>query len=90
MSNRMDVADVTSFVAALIQAEQLGVSIAKILRIQADQMRVKRRQRAQEKAQQAPVKMVIPMVLLIFPSLYIVLLGPAAIILLESGVFGAI
>ncbi|HML20051.1 MAG TPA: type II secretion system F family protein [Aggregatilinea sp.] len=90
MSNRMEVNDVTSFIAALIQAEQLGVSIAKILRIQADQMRVKRRQRAQEKAQQAPVKMVIPMVLLIFPSLYIVLLGPAIIILLESGVFGAI
>ncbi len=90
MAARMEVADVTSFVAALIQAEQLGVSIAKILRIQSDQMRVKRRQRAQEKAQKAPVKMVLPMVLLIFPSLYIVLLGPAIIILIESGVFGVI
>ncbi len=85
MSNRMDVADVTSFVAALIQAEQLGVSIAKILRIQSDQMRVKRRQRAQEKAQQAPVKMMIPMVILIFPSIWIALMGPAVIILFESG-----
>jgi len=79
---------VTSFVAALIQAEQLGVSIAKILRIQSDQMRVKRRQRAQEKAQQAPVKMIIPMVLLIFPSIWIVLLGPSVVILIESGVIG--
>jgi tight adherence protein C len=89
MSNRMDVQDVTSFVAALIQAEQLGVSIAKILRIQSDQMRVKRRQRAQEKAQQAPVKMMIPMVLLIFPSIWIVLLGPSIIIMLDSGVMGS-
>lgn len=88
MSARMDVADVTSFVAALVQAEQLGVSIAKILRIQSDQMRVKRRQRAQEKAQQAPVKMMIPMVLLIFPSIWIVLLGPSIIVLLDAGVVG--
>lgn len=90
MSRRMEVPDVTSFVAALVQAEQLGVSIVKILRIQSDQMRVKRRQRAQEKAQQAPVKMIIPMVLLIFPSIWIVLLGPSVIILLESGVLGGI
>ena len=90
MSRRMEVSDVTSFVAALIQAEQLGVSISKILRIQSDQMRVKRRQRAQEKAQQAPVKMMIPMVLLIFPSIWIALMGPSIIILIESGVFGSI
>lgn len=88
MAHRMDVPDVTSFVAALVQAEQLGVSIAKILRIQSDQMRVKRRQRAQEKAQQAPVKMMVPMVFLIFPSLWIVLLGPSVVILIESGVLG--
>ena len=77
MADRMDVPDVNAFTAAIIQADQLGVSMAKILRVQADQMRVKRRQRAQEKAQQAPVKMMIPMVLLIFPSIWIVLLGPA-------------
>jgi tight adherence protein C len=88
MSERMDVPDVTAFVAAVIQADQLGVSMTKILRVQADQMRVKRRQRAQEKAHQAPVKMMIPMVLLIFPSLWIVLLGPAVVFLLESGVLG--
>ncbi len=84
MANRMDVPDVTAFVAAIIQADQLGVSMSKILRVQSDQMRVKRRQRAQEKAHQAPVKMMLPMVFLIFPSLWIVLLGPSIIILFGS------
>ncbi|MBC7810904.1 MAG: type II secretion system F family protein [Burkholderiales bacterium] len=84
MSDRMDVPDITSFIAAIIQADQLGVSLTKILRVQSDQMRVKRRQRAQEKAQQAPVKMMIPMVLLIFPSIWIVLLGPSIIILMNT------
>lgn len=86
MASSMDVPDVTGFVAAVVQAEQLGVSMSRILRVQSDQMRVKRRQRAQEKAQQAPVKMMIPMVLLIFPSIWIVLLGPSLIILLETNV----
>jgi tight adherence protein C len=86
IADRMEVPDMSTFVAAIIQADQLGVSIAKVLRIQSDQMRVKRRQRAQEKAQQAPVKMVIPLVLLVFPSIWIVLLGPAGIQLFE--VFG--
>ncbi len=84
MANRMDVPDVTAFVAAIIQADQLGVSMSKILRVQSDQMRVKRRQRAQEKAHQAPVKMMLPMVFLIFPSLWIVLLGPSIIILMNT------
>ena len=84
MARRMDVPDVTAFVAAIIQADQLGVSMSKILRIQSDQMRVKRRQKAQEKAHQAPVKMMLPMVFLIFPSLFIVLLGPSVVILLNS------
>lgn len=79
MALRTDVPDVNAFTAAIIQADQLGVSMAKILRVQAEQMRIKRRQRAQEKAHQAPVKMMIPMVLLIFPSIWIVLLGPAII-----------
>jgi len=85
MADRMDVPDVTSFVAAIIQADQLGVSIAKVLRIQSDQMRVRRRQRAEEKAHQAPIKMLFPMVFLIFPSLYLVLLGPAVLQVMESG-----
>ena len=79
LANRLDVSDVTSFVAAVIQAEQLGVSIAKVLRIQSDQMRVRRRQRAEEKAHQAPVKMLFPMVFLIFPAIWVVLLGPAVL-----------
>jgi len=90
MTERMDVPDVTAFTAAVIQADQLGVSMTKILRVQSDQMRVKRRQRAQEKAHQAPVKMMIPMVLLIFPSLWIVLLGPAIIFMLGSGALGKV
>jgi tight adherence protein C len=88
MAGRMDVPDVTSFVAAIIQADQLGVSIAKVLRIQSDQMRVRRRQRAEEKAHQAPIKMLFPMVFLIFPSLYLVLLGPAVLQVITGGTGG--
>ena len=90
MSDRMDVPDVTTFVAAIVQAQQLGVSMAKILRVQSEQMRILRRQRAEEKAHQAPIKMIFPMVFLIFPSIFIMLLGPAALLLMESGVIGAI
>ena len=89
MSDRMDVPDVNAFTAAIIQAEQLGVSMSKILRVQSDQMRIKRRQRAQEKAQQAPVKMMIPMVLLIFPSIWVVLMGPAIIQVMNTDSGGA-
>jgi tight adherence protein C len=87
MADRMEVPDVTSFVAALIQADQLGISIAKILRVQSEQMRIKRRQRAEEKAQQAPIKMLIPLTFLIFPTILIVIFGPALLILKESEVF---
>lgn len=87
MANRLDVTDFSTFAAAIIQADQLGVSIGKILRIQSDQMRVKRRQRAQEKAHQAPVKMMIPMTFFIFPAIWIVLLGPSIMVVMESGVF---
>lgn len=88
MSDRLDVPDVTSFIAAVLQADQLGVGIGKILRIQSDQMRVKRRQRAEEKAHQAPVKMLFPMVFLIFPSIFIVLLGPAGFQVSRSNLGG--
>ncbi len=90
MSDRMDVPDMTSFVAAIIQADQLGVSIGKVLRIQSEQMRIKRRQRAEKKAHEAPVKMLIPMVFLIFPSIYIVLLGPSVVQIMKSGVLNVI
>ena len=88
MADRMEVTDVSSFVAAIIQADQLGVSIAKVLRIQSDQMRVRRRQRAEEKAHQAPIKMLFPMVFLIFPSIYIILLGPAILLVVGGGAKG--
>ena len=78
MSDRLGIPEMTSFVAAIIQSEQLGVSLAKVLRIQSDQMRVKRRQRAEEEAHKAPIKMIIPMALLIFPSIMIIILTPAA------------
>lgn len=84
MAERLGLPEMTSFVAAVIQSEQLGVSMAKVLRIQSDQMRMKRRQHAEEEAHKAPIKMLIPMALLIFPSLMIVLLTPAALRLLQS------
>lgn len=84
MSDRIDVPDVTSFIASILQADQLGVGIGKVLRIQSEQMRIRRRQRAEEKAHQAPVKMTFPLVFLIFPAMFIVLLGPAGFQVLRN------
>lgn len=81
---RTDSADVGNFIAAIIQADQLGVSIAKILQIQSEQMRMRRRQRAEEEAHRAPIKMLFPMIFLIFPSLFIVILGPAVPAIVEA------
>lgn len=88
MADRIGLNEMTSFVAAVIQSELLGVSLAKVLRIQSDQMRVRRRQLAEEEAHKAPLKMLIPMGLLIFPSLLIVLLTPAALKLMRSALGG--
>ena len=77
LANRTDVPDVSAFISAIVQADQLGVSIGNVLVTQAEQMRMKRRQRAEELAHQAPIKMIFPMVLLILPALFIVILGPA-------------
>ena len=79
LMERSDLDELRSFLLAMMQAEAFGVAIARVLRVQADEMRVKRRQRAQEKAFAAPVKIVFPLVFCIFPALFIILLGPAAI-----------
>lgn len=83
MADRCDVKELTSFVTALIQAEQLGVSMKSVLISQSDRLRTERRQRVQEKAQKAPIKMMLPTVCLIFPVMFIILLGPAAVNLID-------
>ncbi|MBI2861242.1 MAG: type II secretion system F family protein [Chloroflexi bacterium] len=84
MVSRTDSPDVAAFIAAIIQADQLGVSIARILQIQSEQLRLRRRQRAEAEAHRAPIKMLFPMIFLIFPSLFVVILGPAVPLLMES------
>ncbi|HEV2140621.1 MAG TPA: type II secretion system F family protein [Candidatus Dormibacteraeota bacterium] len=83
MGRNSGVEDLHNFIQAVIQSEQFGTGIGKILRIQADEMRRKRRQRAQERGAQATLKMMLPMVGCIFPTLWIVLLGPAVLILMQ-------
>jgi tight adherence protein C len=90
MADRIGIGEMTSFVAAVIQSEQLGVSMAKVLRIQSDQMRMKRRQAAEEEAHKAPIKMLIPMAMLIFPSICIVLMTPAALMMMRSAMNGVL
>ena len=84
LDTRTDVPEVRSFVLAILQADTFGVSIGRVLRSQAEEMRVKRRQLAQEEAQKAPVKMLIPMVFCIFPALFVVIIGPAIINIQEN------
>jgi tight adherence protein C len=79
MAARCGVAELQTTVAVLIQAERLGASLARVLRVQSEELRVRRRQAAQERALQIPVKLIFPLVLFIFPSIFVVLLGPAAL-----------
>lgn len=84
LSIRTGVDDLQTFTAAIIQADQLGVSIGNVLRIQSRQLRERRRLKAEEKAQKAPVKMLIPMIIFIFPCLFIILLGPGVLQLIDN------
>lgn len=79
LADRTDLDELQSFLLAMNQADAFGVSVVRVLRVQAEEMRSRRRVRAQEKAFAAPVKMVFPLVLCIFPALFIVLVGPAAV-----------
>ncbi len=81
---RTEVPALTNFIGAIVQAEQLGVSISKVLQVQSEQLRIERRQRAEEMAAKAPIKMLFPLVGCIFPSLFIVILGPAIILIMQN------
>jgi tight adherence protein C len=81
---RTEVIPLTNFIGAIIQAEQLGVSISKVLQVQSEQLRIERRQRAEEMAAKAPIKMLFPLVGCIFPSLFIIILGPAIILIMQN------
>ena len=81
---RTEVQPLTNFIGAIIQAEQLGVSISKVLQVQSEQLRIERRQRAEEQAAKAPIKMLFPLVGCIFPSLFAVILGPAMILIMQN------
>ncbi|WP_426244141.1 type II secretion system F family protein [Nocardioides sp. LHG3406-4] len=84
MAERSNLAQLRSFISALVQADAFGIPIAQVLRVQSSEMRIKRRQRAEEKAMQVPVKMTIPLIFCILPCLFIAVLGPAAINIMEN------
>jgi tight adherence protein C len=84
LSQRVEAAEVAQFARAIIQADQLGISLSRILRVQSQDMRLRRQLAAEEKAMKAPVKMLFPTVIFIFPSMFVVALGPAALNLMKS------
>jgi tight adherence protein C len=84
MAERIDVPDISTFINSIVQAEMLGTSIGQVLRVQAKQLRTKRRQRAEQMARQAPVKMVFPLVLFLMPSLFIVTIGPVVLNVIDA------
>ena len=88
LSARTTVEELKAFVMAMVQAEIFGISIARVLHVQAGELRIKRRQRAEETAQKLPVKIVFPLILCIFPALFVVLLGPAAISIYQNVILG--
>jgi tight adherence protein C len=84
MGERTNVGDLRTFVGAMVQADSFGIPVAQVLRVQSAEMRVKRRQRAEEKAQQVPVKITIPLIFCILPTLFIAVMGPAVLSILDS------
>ncbi|CAB4735206.1 unannotated protein [freshwater metagenome] len=84
MGDRTNVPDLQAFVGAMVQADSFGIPVAQVLRVQSSEMRVKRRQRAEEKAQQVPVKMTIPLIFFILPCLFVAVMGPAALSILDN------
>jgi tight adherence protein C len=88
LADRTNVEDLRSFLAAMVQADAFGIPIVRVLKVQAREIRIRRRQRAEEQAQKLPVKIVFPVVLTIFPALFVVLLGPAAIQIYETIIVG--
>jgi tight adherence protein C len=84
MADRTTVADVRTFVSAMVQADAFGIPIAQVLRVQSHEIRIKRRQRAEEKAQQVPVKITVPLIFCILPTLFIAVMGPAVISIMDS------
>ena len=81
---RTEVDELKSFVLAMVQADQFGISVSRVLRAQAGQLRVRRRQRAEEKAMKLPVKMIFPLILCVMPSLFVVIIGPGVVRIVES------
>jgi tight adherence protein C len=84
MGERTNVGDLRTFVGAMVQADSFGIPVAQVLRVQSAEMRVKRRQRAEEKAQQVPVKITIPLIFCILPTLFIAVMGPAVLSIMDS------
>jgi tight adherence protein C len=85
LGERTNVADLRTFISAMVQADAFGIPIGQVLRIQTAEMRVKKRQRAEMKAQQVPVKITVPLIFCILPCLFIVVMGPTAITIMDSG-----
>ena len=84
LADRINVPEIRSFVSAMVQADSFGIPIAQVLRVQSSEIRVKRRQRAEEKAQQVPVKITVPLIFCILPCLFVAVMGPAAISIMEN------
>jgi tight adherence protein C len=84
MASRTTVAELRAFVSALVQAGELGIPIADVMRVQSREMRLRRRQRAEEKAQQVPVKILFPLIGCLFPALFIIVIGPGVISIMHS------